>query len=582
MQKNWIGKSKGASINFHVSNLDLKIEVFTTRPDTLFGATYLVLSPENPIVEKIVTNKCLDGVVHYQKLSNEQNEIQRLDLTKEKTGVFTGSFAINPVNGDKIPIWIADYVLMSYGTGAIMAVPGHDERDNEFANKFNLPIKYVVNSNKNSIEEGPYFEKGFCINSEFLNNLSTDKAIKKIIFWLEENKVGKGYTNYRLRDWLISRQRYWGTPIPIVYDPNGKPHVIPEQYLPWELPNDVEYKPKGTSPLGSSKELIERTEKIFGKGWKPEIDTMDTFVCSSWYYLRYLDPHNTKKPFADDILDWMPVDLYVGGAEHATMHLLYSRFITKALKDLNYISFDEPFKKLIHQGTITKDGAKMSKSKGNTVSPDKFIEKYGSDTFRIYLMFMGPYEDGGDWSDKGITGISRFLSKVVKIVSALDKNYTPDDKTMHLVHKTIKFVTNDLNHFKFNTAISKLMELSNHLYKYKKSNEFIVKHLLLMLAPFAPHLCEELHEKSFNLNDSIFNQNWPKYKEELTISNDVTIAVQVNGKLRGSIKCKTNESKEEVLIMAKSLDNVNKFLMEGSLLKEIYIPNKIVNLVVKK
>ena len=465
MQKNWIGKSKGASISFNVNKSDIKIEVFTTRPDTLFGVTYLVLSPENPIVKKIATDEYVQEIAAYQELTNSKNDIQRQDLSKEKTGIFTGSFAVNPVNNQKIPIWIADYVLMTYGTGAIMAVPGHDERDNDFANKFNLPIKYVVKPTIKSTEEIPYFEEGICINSDFLNDLSTKKAIKEIIIWLEENKVGKGYTNYRLRDWLISRQRYWGTPIPIVYDPNGNPHVIPEEYLPWELPDDVEYKPKGTSPLGSSKELIERTERIFGKGWKPEVDTMDTFVCSSWYYLRYLDPNNHEKPFSQKILDWVPVDLYVGGAEHATMHLLYSRFIAKALKDLGYLSFDEPFKKLIHQGTITKDGYKMSKSKGNTVSPDKFIQEYGSDTFRIYLMFMGPYEDGGDWSDKGITGISRFLLKIIKIVNSYDSKYEADNKIVRLIHKTIKNVGNDLSQFKFNTAISKLIEISNQLIK---------------------------------------------------------------------------------------------------------------------
>ena len=346
MQKNWIGKSVGASIDFNIENTNNKIQVFTTRPDTLFGATYLVLSPENPLVDKITKNDYKDSVNQYKIVSNDKNEQQRLDLTKEKTGVFTGSYAINPINDKKIPIWIADYVLMSYGTGAIMAVPGHDQRDNEFANKFNLPISIVVKEKIKLNQENPFFGNGYCTNSSFLNDLSTKDAINEVIKWLEENKVGKRYTNYRLRDWLISRQRYWGTPIPIVYDPEGNPHSIPEKYLPWKLPDDVEYKPKGTSPLGSSKELVDRTEKIFGKGWRPEIDTMDTFVCSSWYYLRYLDPNNNNEAFNQKILNWMPVDCYVGGAEHATMHLLYARFITKALRDMKYINFDEPFKKL--------------------------------------------------------------------------------------------------------------------------------------------------------------------------------------------------------------------------------------------
>ena len=579
MQKNWIGKSVGASIDFNIENTNNKIQVFTTRPDTLFGATYLVLSPENPLVDKITKNDYKDSVNQYKIVSNDKNEQQRLDLTKEKTGVFTGSYAINPINDKKIPIWIADYVLMSYGTGAIMAVPGHDQRDNEFANKFNLPISIVVKEKIKLNQENPFFGNGYCTNSSFLNDLSTKDAINEVIKWLEENKVGKRYTNYRLRDWLISRQRYWGTPIPIVYDPEGNPHSIPEKYLPWKLPDDVEYKPKGTSPLGSSKELVDRTEKIFGKGWRPEIDTMDTFVCSSWYYLRYLDPNNNNEAFNQKILNWMPVDCYVGGAEHATMHLLYARFITKALRDMKYINFDEPFKKLYHQGTITKDGAKMSKSKGNTVAPDKFIDKYGSDTFRIYLMFMGPYNEGGDWNDKGIKGIDRFLKKIWKIIH-LDETKEIDNECEYLLNKTIKIITDNLNEMVFNTSISRLMELVNHLTQKNKIDKNTKEKLTLMLAPFAPHFSEEIWSV-IGHKESIFNQPWPKYDELKLEKDTVKIIVQVNGKLRASFDTSKDISKEEIFNEAKNIKKIDNYLRDSKIIKEIYVPNKLINFVVK-
>ena len=579
MQKNWIGKSVGASIDFTIENLNEKIQVFTTRPDTLFGATYLVLSPENPLVDKLTKMDYSDDVRKYRAISNDKNEQQRLDLTKEKTGVFTGSYAINPINNEKIPIWIADYVLMSYGTGAIMAVPGHDERDNEFANKFNLPITIVVKDKVESTDEKPFFGNGYCINSDFLNGLQTKDAIKKVIEWLENNNVGKRYTNYRLRDWLISRQRYWGTPIPIVYDPNGKPHCIPKKYLPWKLPDDVEYKPKGTSPLGSSKELIDRTEKIFGKGWRPEIDTMDTFICSSWYYLRYLDPKNDNEAFDKKNLNWMPVDCYVGGAEHATMHLLYARFITKALRDMNYVNFDEPFKKLYHQGTITKDGAKMSKSKGNTVSPDKFIEKYGSDTFRIYLMFMGPYNEGGDWNDKGIKGIDRFLKKIWKIIH-MPETKQIDSNCMRLLNKTIKIITDNLNQMVFNTSISRLMELVNLFIQQKEIDKNSKKKIVLMLAPFAPHFSEELWS-IMKFETSIFNEPWPKYDTSMLVDDTLTIIVQVNGKLRASFKISKELEKDKILVEAKKIEKINNYLKDSVIIKEIYVPNKLINFVIK-
>ncbi len=578
MQKNWIGKSVGSSIYFEIDGYKDKIEVFTTRPDTIFGATYLVLSPEHDLTKKISNNN--SKIIKYIEDSSSKNDLQRLDLNKDKTGVFTGAYAINPANKKKIPIWIADYVLVSYGTGAIMAVPGHDERDFEFATKYNINIDMVVSKSKDmKTNSEPLFEEGFCINSDFLDGLTTSEAKVKIISWLEENGFGKKEVNFRLRDWLISRQRYWGTPIPIVYDPEGKPHLVPEEHLPWKLPDDVEYKPKGTSPLGSSKELAQRTESIFGKGWKPEIDTMDTFVCSSWYYLRYLDSTNTNEAFSKDILNWMPVDCYVGGAEHATMHLLYARFITKALRDLKLVNFDEPFKKLYHQGTITKDGAKMSKSKGNTVAPDKFIEQYGSDTFRIYLMFMGPYDEGGDWNDKGIKGIFRFLNKIWKLIHLPDESSISKESEV-LMHQTIKIVTDDLCKMKFNTSISRLMELVNSVSGKNSINILFKKNLILMLAPLAPHIAEELWIIIGNKN-SIFNEKWPKYNPLKLQSDEMKLVVQVNGKVRANISLPKNSTKDDVLLKCKELENVSKYLINTDLIKEIYVPEKIVNIVVK-
>ncbi len=580
MQKHWIGKSEGSTVHFRVEELESTIDVFTTRPDTLFGASYLVIAPDHPLVDAITIDNYKDEISKYRKDSIAKNEMQRTELNKDKSGVFTGSYAINPVNGKKIPIWVGDYVLLSYGTGAIMAVPGHDERDYEFAQKYSLDIFQVVDGKNVKLDEEAYTEDGVAINSGFLNGLSTSDAKSKMIKYLEDENCGKRKINFKLKDWLISRQRYWGTPIPIVYDPNGLPHPIPEEHLPWTLPNDVEYKPKGTSPLGTSKELIERTEKIFGVGWRPEIDTMDTFVCSSWYYLRYPDNLNKNKPFDEcKINEILPVDMYIGGAEHATMHLLYSRFITKALRDLGYLNFNEPFKRLFHQGTITKDGAKMSKSKGNTVSPDEFIDNYGSDTFRCYLMFMGPYDEGGDWNDKGITGIFRFLTKIINICRKDDGESL--EKDQKIIHKTIKSVTEDLEKIKFNTSISKMMECINEIISSNTLSKKDKEHIVKMIAPFAPHLSEELWEELGNEESSVFDEDWPKHDDNKIVDNSMIIAIQVNGKLRGSIELSAGATKDSILLAVKEVENVKKFLDGMNILKEIYVPNKLVNLVVK-
>ena len=580
MQQHWIGKSQGASINFKVADRKELIEVFTTRPDTIFGATYIVLAPEHSLLNSLISAEHKAAVKKYAEDSLKKSEMQRTELNKDKTGVFTGAYAINPVSNEKIPIWVGDYVLITYGTGAVMSVPGHDQRDYEFAKKYNLKITQVVEGEGADLHTSAYCDSGTCVNSGFITGLKTEKAKKEITKYIEKQNFGNSKTNYKLKDWLISRQRYWGTPIPIVYDPHGNAHAIPKEHLPWELPNDVEYKPKGTSPLGTSKELIDRTERIFGKGWRPEIDTMDTFVCSSWYFLRYLYPESDKKAFDSDIANkWMPVDLYIGGSEHATMHLLYARFITKALRDMGFLNFGEPFKQLYHQGIITKDGAKMSKSKGNTVSPDDFINQYGSDVFRCYLMFMGPYDEGGDWNDRGITGIAKFLNRIFTIIQKPSgESSLAETKS---VHKALKSVTQDLDNFKFNTAISRMMEMSNFLISSdtlsKQDKDIIIK----IISPFAPHLGEELWSLSNN-KESIFSSSWPAFNEKFITDDEIEIGVQVNGKLRGSILITKDLDKDSVLSIAKENDNVSKYVSKENLIKEIYVPGKIINFVVKK
>ncbi|MBU1703443.1 leucine--tRNA ligase, partial [Patescibacteria group bacterium] len=599
MQQNWIGRSEGADVVFELVGTAGKVEVFTTRPDTLFGATYMVLAPEHPLVLDIVTDGQRKEIMAYIKAVKKKTEMQRTDLEKDKTGVFTGGYAVNPVNGEKIPVWIADYVLMTYGTGAIMAVPAHDERDFEFAKKFDLPVREVVSGG--NVSETAFAEEGTAVNSGFLDGFSTPDAKKKMIKWLGDKKLGRGVVNFRLRDWLISRQRYWGAPIPIVYDPDGKAHPIPDEHLPWLLPTDTEFKPKGTSPLGQSKELKARTERLFGKGWKPEIDTMDTFVCSSFYYLRYLmagsgSADSGAEAFINPKIEkkWMPVDMYIGGPEHACMHLIYARFVMMALKDFGFVSHSEPFARLVHQGLIKYQGLKMSKTKGNTVSPDEFVSFYGSDVFRMYLMFMGPFTDGGDWNDKGITGIARFVDRFYGFIAGeaggggggdAGKGDVGAEKTgadaavLSALHKTIKRVTEDIEKMQFNTAIAALMEFLNGAVKTGLSVEG-KRILVRLIAPLAPHLAEELW-KHLGGKKSVFNEKWPEYDPALTVSATVTLAVQVNGKLRGQVEVATGISLEEALKAAAEVENVAKHLEGKEIVKKIYVPGKLVSFVVK-
>jgi leucyl-tRNA synthetase len=581
MQKNWIGKSVGSEIVFKVDGFsEEEIKVYTTRIDTLFGCTYVVLAPENPLVTKITSAEQEAEVKAYVKGSESANDIERSAEGREKTGVFTGAYAINPINGDKVPVWVGDYVLGSYGTGSVMAVPAHDERDFEFAKKYKLEMKTVI-ENDTELSQA-HTDMGTLVNSAEFDGLSSQEAKKKITDKLESLKAGNFKVNYRLHDWLISRQRYWGAPIPVVYDPEGNPHLVPEKHLPWLLPTDIEFKPEGHSPLADSKEFVARTEKIFGKGWRPEFDTMDTFVCSSWYFLRYPSAKLESEPFSVNIAnEWLPVDMYIGGPEHACMHLLYARFINMVMNDLGYTKHKEPFKRLVHQGLITKDGAKMSKSKGNVVSPDDFIEKYGSDVFRMYLMFTGPFTEGGDWSDQGITGIVRFRERFYAL---MQESKSPADEVMSeyetRLNQTIKKVGCDLDNFQFNTAIAALMEFLNFAVK----NGITVKGkkiLAALIAPLAPHLAEECWQKVLKCEGSIFNTDWPKFDPKKIVLDTVEIAVQVNGKLRASFAMSRGTEESVVIDKASEIENVKKFLDGNQIVKTIYVPDKLVNFVVK-
>lgn len=586
LQRNWIGKSNGAYVNFKVSGSDESFQVFTTRADTLFGATYCVLAPEHPLVSKIVTKEQEDAVKSYQEEASKQSEIERTSTVKEKTGVFTGAYAINPVNGTEIPIWISDYVLVTYGTGAIMAVPAHDERDFAFAKKFDLPIIPVLKdetvTSMDDMEQA-FTADGIHINSEFLNGLNKVEALDKMYSWLEDKGVGKKTTTYKLRDWLVSRQRYWGAPIPIVYCDTCGVVPVPEEDLPVVLPMDVEFRPDGESPLKRCESFYHTTCPHCGKKALREVDTLDTFVCSSWYFLRYPDSLNAEKPFDKDLInELLPVDKYVGGVEHACMHLLYARFFTKALRDMGYLNFDEPFSSLVHQGTILgPDGEKMSKSKGNTVSPDEYVEMYGADVLRGYLMFGFNYVDGGPWTDDGIKSLHKFYSKVERLVGAMTESKEKIDTLEKALHKAIFAIRTDIEKFQFNTCISRIMEYTNALVKVEAEGipRYYIEQLLLLLAPFAPHITEELWEMIGN-EYSIHNQDYPVYDETKILEDVKIIGIQVNGKLRGEIGVTKEDTTETVKEKVIHLENIQKYLDGKEIKKFIYVPNKIVNIVI--
>jgi leucyl-tRNA synthetase len=602
-QLHWIGKSAGINITYQIARLKETVTCFTTTPVN-FGATFIVLSPEHPLVAKITTKEQKPAVKKYLAQIKERSEFERVNFDKEKTGVFTGAYAINHVSGEEIPVWIGDFALMNVGTGAVQGCPGHDLRDFEFAQKHGIPIKRVVvgpdedlspvDSPEKIISKGM---KGVMVNSEFLDGLDFKTAMNKTMDYFEEKGWGKRVVSYKLRDWLISRQRYWGAPIPIVYDPQGKAHPVKEEHLPWLLPTDVDFKPTGESPLRGSKEFFARTEKLYGKGWKPECDTMDTFVDSSWYFLRYLDARNTKA-FAsvENLRKWLPVNLYLIGPEHIVLHLLYSRFFTKFLRDEGLLSIDEPFMKMRHQGMILgPDGKKMSKSKGNVINPDDVIEKYGADTLRIYEMFMGPLEADKPWDTGSVIGIYRLLQRMYGLLtqfSDLEKDQTGALKRK--LHKTIEKVSRDIPDLKFNTAIAALMIFVNDWEEAVKKRKLTIqdedaKMFVKLIAPFAPFLSEEIYQSQFATAvpggfSSVHMTDWPIFDPKLTLENELVIVVQVNGRLRGDFTIPSAKKQDEgfVTAQAEHLDAVQKWLVGQKIAKTIYVPGKIVNLVLEQ
>jgi len=581
MQRNWIGKSIGADIVFRVKDHDVEFTVFTTRCDTLFGATYCVLSPEHPFVDAITSDEQRAAVEAYQKECATKSDLERTDLNKNKTGVFTGAYAINPVNGKEIPIWIADYVLSSYGTGAIMAVPAHDERDYEFAKKFGLEIIQVLEGG--NIEEEAYTGDGVHINSEWLNGLGKEDAIDKMIEWLTEKGLGQKKIQYKLRDWLFSRQRYWGEPIPIIHMEDGSMRTVSESDLPLELPVTDNYKPSGDgeSPLAHCEDWL--SVEIDGMKGKRETNTMPQWAGSCWYYMRYLDPHNDKELADKKLLDhWLPVDLYVGGAEHAVLHLLYSRFWHKVLYDCGVVTSPEPFHKLFHQGMILgENGVKMSKSLGNVVNPDDLIASHGADALRLYEMFMGPLEASLPWSAQGMNGAKKWLDRVFRM--ATDEEMVTDEKTPELDYSynfMVKKVTSDIETLNFNTAISQMMIFVNDVYKLGRVNRDMLIMFIRMLSCFAPHLGEELHQMLTG-EDTLAYAAWPTYDESALKLDTVEIVVQINGKVRLRLDVPGGLSKEDLESTVMAEEQVKELLEGRTPVKVIAVPGKLINIVVR-
>lgn len=591
MQRNWIGKSTGGEVEFTLESGD-SFKVFTTRADTLFGVSYVVLAPEHRLVDKITTPEQRKAVEDYKAETAKSSDIDRLSTAKEKTGVFTGAYCTNPINGEKVPVWIGDYVLSTYGTGAVMGVPAHDERDYVFAEKHSLPIKRVVKSSDGSPDDLPFCEYGVSTNSGEFSSLPSAKAKTAILEKLESMEKGGVKVNYRLRDWSVSRQRYWGAPIPMIHCPHCGAVPVPEKDLPVELPYNVNFTPDGQSPLGKCDEFMKVKCPVCGADATRDADTLDTFVCSSWYYLRYADSKNAEKAFDSDRINGiLPVDKYVGGAEHACMHLLYSRFITKALKDMGYVDFDEPFLSLVHQGVILgPDGTRMSKSKGNIINPDKYVDEYGSDIFRMYLMFGFSYMEGGPWSDEGIKSIARFVDRLERAISKA-KTYecaAPDpakEKELdYALHYAIKNVTSDLENFSFNTAVARLMELVNVIYKVdgavsKQKYYDMAVALIKLVAPILPHISEELYH-DFGFTGFVMDAEYPVFDPSKLILDEVELALQINSRVKAKIVVPTNASKEEVEKIALSDPKIIALLEGKTPKKVIVIPGRIVNLVV--
>ncbi|PTG01259.1 leucine--tRNA ligase [Staphylococcus chromogenes] len=587
MQRNWIGRSEGAKVTFNVETINETIEVFTTRPDTIYGATFLVLSPEHSLVNQITTPEFKDQVKKYQDAAAKKSDLERTDLAKEKTGVFTGAYAIHPLSGERVPVWIADYVLSTYGTGAVMAVPGHDERDHEFAETFNLPVQYVI---EGELTNGVFTGDGPHIHSDALNGMNNSEAISKAIEILEAKGHGEKKVNYKLRDWLFSRQRYWGEPIPIIHWEDGSITTVPENELPLLLPKTDEIKPSGTgeSPLANIDEFVNVTDPETGMKGRRETNTMPQWAGSCWYYLRYIDPKNDQM-LADPekLKHWLPVDLYIGGVEHAVLHLLYARFWHKVLYDIGVVPTKEPFQKLFNQGMILGEGhEKMSKSKGNVVNPDDIINSHGADTLRLYEMFMGPLDASIAWSENGLDGSRRFLDRIWRLLVTENNELSPKvvrEETPQFeksYHQTVKKVTEDFESLNFNTAISQLMVFINDCYKAEKINQSYIEGFVKMLAPIAPHIGEELWS-ILGHEGTITYQPWPSYDAELLEGDVVEIVVQVNGKVRAKLEIPKNASKEEMEQFAFENENVQQAIEGKDIKKVIAVPQKLVNIVAK-
>lgn len=602
IQTNWIGKSTGSIATFKVDGKDLSFDVFTTRVDTICGVSYVVIAPEHEIVDKITTDEHKKEVEEYKEKCKIITEIDRLAEDREKTGVFTGSYAINPVTLEKVQIWIADYVLATYGTGCVMAVPAHDERDYIFANKYNLDIKQVIapsDSSNINLDKEAYTESGILVNSGDFNGLTTDEAKKKITESLKEKKLGDFKVTYRLRDWLVSRQRYWGAPIPIIYCDKCGVVPVPEKDLPVKLPYNVEFKPDGKSPLAKSEEFVNTTCPHCGGKAKRETDTLDTFVCSSWYQFRYPDNKNSEKIFDTEWIDKMlPVDKYVGGPEHAAMHLLYARFITKVLRDAGYTKVSEPFKSLVHQGLILgPDGNKMSKSKGNVISPDDYVDKYGSDVFRMYLMFGFSYVEGGPWSEEGVTAMVKYFGRLERLLDKMislkdtnvDKISNNEKELLYIFNNLIKGINYDLEHMQFNTGIAKIMEITNAFYKYDQSVEDENKNTKLIkdtinkfiriIAPFAPHFSEEMWNRAGN-EVSVFNTEYPTCDNRWLEKDEIEIPVQINGNVKFVVTIPKDLENEQVEKIVLNDERLAGYLNGRSIKKVIVVRGKIVNIVV--
>jgi len=594
MQRNWIGKSEGVEVAFGLDGEE-EIRVFTTRPDTMFGVTFVVLAPEHPLVDKLTSPERRGEVERYVEWARRQSEIERSATEREKSGVFIGAHAINKLNGERVPIWIADYVLMTYGTGAVMAVPAHDARDFEFAKTFGLPIRVVIAPQgwRGEELEEAYIEPGTMVNSGQFDGLPSEQGKEAISDFIESMGYGERKTIYRLRDWLISRQRYWGAPIPIIYCDKCGIVPVPEVELPVLLPEDAEFRPTGESPLKYCESFVNTSCPRCGASARRETDTMDTFMCSSWYFLRYTSPDYKEAPFdASKVRYWLPVDQYTGGAEHATMHLLYARFFIKALRDLGIVDFDEPFTRLYNQGIIVIERQKMSKSRGRVITPDEYVAELGADAVRAYLMFIGPWEQGGEWDDRGIKGIARWLNRIWSLVLgayAQGKPEATETKNLrHVTHKTIKKVAEDLERFRFNTMIAALMEFTNYLGKVREEQlvesaawQDAIDTLLLLLAPTAPHIAEELWARTGHPY-SIHNQAFPVWDEELAAEEEFNLVIQVNGKLRDRVRVPVSIAEEEAQELALGRERIRRYLEGGQVTRIIYVPRRLVNIVVKQ